>query len=91
LVPEEHQEINDIQFCIKRYVEDDRIIKKIEVIDQDVEQTFAEKVSAFTLADFEAMLHETGFELIDSFGDYDLNPYEQDQSNRLILLTRPKL
>ncbi len=49
---------------------------------------FKEEVKAFTLADFERLLSKSGFQLVEHFGDYGLNPFNQVQSDRLILICK---
>ena len=86
LVAEETKEIDDITFNIKRFVENKKIIKEIRFEDKGESFYFTEKVSAFTLADFEAMMEEAGIYLLEIFGDYKLRKFYKTQSERLILL-----
>jgi hypothetical protein len=48
-----------------------------------------ERVQALLLADFLALL-ETNFEIIGTFGSYDLNVFHEETSDRLILLAQLK-
>ncbi len=86
LVAEETKEIDGITFNIKRYIENKKIIKEIRFEDKGESFFFTEKVSAFTLADFEAMMEEAGIYLLEIFGDYKLRKFYKSQSERLILL-----
>jgi hypothetical protein len=86
LVAEEFKEIDGITFNIKRNVENKKIIKEIRFEDKGESFFFTEKVSAFTLADFEAMMEEAGIYLLEIFGDYKLRKFYKSQSERLILL-----
>jgi len=86
LVAEETKEIDGIIFNIKRTVENKKIIKEIRFEDKGESFFFTEKVSAFTLADFEAMMEEAGIYLLEIFGDYKLRKFYKSQSERLILL-----
>ena len=86
LVAEEIKEIDGITFNIKRFVENKKIIKEIRFEDKGQSFFFTEKVSAFTLADFEAMMEEAGIYLLEIFGDYKLRKFYKSQSERLILL-----
>jgi hypothetical protein len=47
---------------------------------------FQEKVSAFNLKDFEKMAGISGLNIVKIFGDYQLNKFEKEHSDRLILL-----
>ncbi|WP_329804406.1 class I SAM-dependent methyltransferase [Flavobacterium facile] len=86
LVAEETKEIDGITFHIKRALENKKIIKEIRFEDKGESFFFTEKVSAFTLADFEAMMEEAGIYLLEIFGDYKLRKFYKSQSERLILL-----
>lgn len=86
LVAEETKEIDGITFHIKRAVENKKIIKEIRFEDKGESFFFTEKVSAFTLEDFEAMMEEAGIYLLEIFGDYKLRKFYKTQSERLILL-----
>lgn len=86
LVAEETKEIDGITFNIKRSLENKKIIKEIRFEDKGESFFFTEKVSAFTLTDFEEMMEEAGIYLLEIFGDYKLRKFYKSQSERLILL-----
>lgn len=84
--PDEVKTINNIHFSISKKVIENIIIKTIEVDDNGTKKHYNEKVRLFTLSDFEMLLTNSGFKLISTFGDYNLNPYNNSQSDRLILI-----
>ena len=86
LVAEETKEIDGITFNIKRFVENKKIIKEIRFEDKGQSFYFTEKVSAFTLSDFESMMEEAGIYLLETFGDYKLRKFYKTQSERLIMI-----
>ena len=86
LVAEETKEIDGITFNIKRFVENKKIIKEIRFEDKGESFYFTEKVSAFTLSDFESMMEEAGIFLLEIFGDYKLRKFYKTQSERLIMI-----
>ena len=88
LVAEETKEIDGITFNIKRSVDNKKIIKEIRFEDKGESFFFTEKVSAFTLADFEAMMEEAGIYLLEIFGDYKLRKFYKTQSERLIMILK---
>jgi len=88
LVPEEIQNVDGIQFVINRFVENDTVVKTIEVKDQDKKLEFEERVSMFELKDFKEMLDEAGLNLLNHFGDYELNSFQPESSDRLILIAQ---
>ena len=86
LVAEETKEIDGITFKIKRSVENKKIVKEIRFEDKGESFFFTEKVSTFTLADFEEMMEEAGIYLLEIFGDYKLRKFYKSQSERLIMI-----
>ncbi|MFL9835876.1 class I SAM-dependent methyltransferase [Flavobacterium sp. ST-75] len=86
LVPQETKVIDGIEFHVKRYVEDNHIIKEINFNDKGQQFHFTEKVKALTLEDFETMMEEAGIYLLDVFGDYKLHKFYKNESERLIMI-----
>jgi SAM-dependent methyltransferase len=86
-----HQEIktvDGIEFQIKKFVADGKIIKHINFEHRGKDFAFEERVQAFTLEDFERMLASSGLKIVESFGDYALNPFDENKSDRLILICK---
>jgi SAM-dependent methyltransferase len=88
LVPEETQEVDGLKFIINRIIESNTVVKKITVLDKQETLHFQERVSMFELADFKEMFKETGFELINHFGNYRLDTFDPNKSDRLILVAQ---
>lgn len=88
LVAYEEKTIDNVRFEITRDVENGVIIKRIHVTDGDVELDFEEQVDALELSDFETYLSTAGLELVSTFGNYDLEPFNQQTSDRLILIAQ---
>lgn len=86
LVPEETKTIEQIDFHIKRYLEEGYIVKEINFEDQGEQFHFTEKVRALTLQDFEKMMEDAGLYLLDIFGDYKLRKFHKNESERLIMI-----
>lgn len=86
LVPEETKTIEQIDFHIKRYLEEGYIVKEINFEDQGEQFHFTEKVRALTLQDFEKMMEDAGLYLLDIFGDYKLRKFHKTESERLIMI-----
>ena len=84
LVSNEKKQIDDIIFLIKRYVKDNKIIKEIKIIDNDLEFSYYEKVSLLELEYFKKVFDELGIELVGLFGNYSFDEYQKN-SERLIL------
>lgn len=86
LVEKETKTVNRITFHIHRYVKDGYIIKDISFKDNNENYFFTEKVKALTLEDFQAYFKKADIELLFTFGDYNLGPFDPEQSTRLILV-----
>ena len=85
------QTTGGIDFHIKKRVEDGHVIKKIAFHTEGVDYKFQEKVRLFMLKDFQQLFTKAGLEIIDLFGDYQLNPYDEKSSKRLIIKAIQKL
>lgn len=88
LVTSESKEIDGIKFLIERKYDENHIIKKIIIKDQDSDLNFQEKVRALTLYDFDVMLKKANMKIVDLFGDYSLNEFNAIDSDRLIIISR---
>ncbi len=86
LVPKETKEIHGISFEIKRFVRDNYIYKEIRFRDQGEDFFFTERVKAITLADFENYFKKAEVDLLDIFGNYQLQKFNSKTSHRLILI-----
>lgn len=86
LVAEDVKTVNGIDFLQKRRVENGYIIKDISFTAEGEYYEFQERVRAFTLADFETLFEQAGVYLLDIFGDYKLNKFYKNSSERLILI-----
>ncbi len=88
LVPHEVKEKEGIPFELRKRVENGIIIKDILFSDKGKNYHYQEKVQALQLADFTQLFAQTGFELVDVFGSYDLSPFDVQTSDRLILIAK---
>jgi ubiquinone/menaquinone biosynthesis C-methylase UbiE len=86
LKPREEVQKHGVQFNIQRTVNNGRIIKTIAFQSDGESYIFQEKVQALLLEDFKPLLEKNNLRLISTFGNYDLNPFELETSNRLILI-----
>lgn len=88
LSPEEIKEVNGIKFHLTKQIDDGMIIKDIKFTDRGRNYHFFEKVKAIRRVEFLEYFENTGLEVIDIFGDYELNPYVADKSERMIFLLK---
>lgn len=75
----DHSEIHQ-----RRWVEDGRVNKQITIRSNGDTQSFCESVRLYTIDDFRKMYLEAGFDLVETYGDYDGHPHTKS-SPRLIL------
>jgi SAM-dependent methyltransferase len=90
LVTNETKEVEGTIFTISRRYDGTHIFKDIQFYDSGREFQYTERVQAITHTDFSELLNTCGFELIRTFGDFDLNPFEAETSDRLILIARKR-
>jgi SAM-dependent methyltransferase len=86
LVPEEIKKIDGIEFHISKYVEDQHIIKEIEFEHEGKIYDFKERVKAIRRSEFLEYFEHADFKVLDIFGDYMLNPYIAETSDRMIFI-----
>ena len=88
LVQKETKEMDGVTFNISRKVEDNFIIKNIEVNHDEEKMSFQEKVKALTKDDFFELLTFAGLTIINTFGNYKLDDFNQQTSDRLIIIAK---
>lgn len=88
LVPSEERIIDGVKFNISREVDGESILKKIRIDDDGKIMEYEERVKALSKMDFIGMFHRQGLEIIDTFGNYHLDKFDEDDSPRLILIGR---
>jgi SAM-dependent methyltransferase len=76
----------EIDFDIHKSVNGNSIVKRIEFSDHGKKFFFEECVSLLRKEDFEKFAAPAGLRLLHTFGNYRLQPYSEETSDRLILL-----
>ncbi len=76
----------DISFHIKKRLENNIIRKEIIAEDKTGKHFFKEEVKALTLADFTRLAEKTGFKIKHTFGNYSLQDFDVNTSERLIII-----
>ncbi|GIV59249.1 class I SAM-dependent methyltransferase [Rhodocaloribacter litoris] len=89
LIPEDVRHENGLLIRQRRWIDDGRINKQIELHQNGCTLTFCESVRLLTLDDFRRLYDEAGLDLLDTFGDYDGSPHHED-APRLILYARKR-
>jgi SAM-dependent methyltransferase len=90
LVPRETKEIDGYHFYIRREVIDGKIVKHIQAEREEKLWMFREEVQTLMQHHFHTFLNNTGFTLVNEFGDYALNPFHPKLSDRYIFLAKKK-
>jgi SAM-dependent methyltransferase len=86
----ETKSIQGIDFQIQKSNNANFIFKTRKFKDKGQDFEFQEEVKIIHLAKFKEYLSAQNLELIEVFGDYQLSPYLEDSSPRLILIARKK-
>ena len=87
LVEKETKIIGNIIFNIKRSFKDNFIVKKIKIKDNNEIFYFEERVMELTINDFQDYLKKFNFEILDVYGNYNLEKYHKN-SERLIMIIK---
>jgi 2-polyprenyl-3-methyl-5-hydroxy-6-metoxy-1,4-benzoquinol methylase len=88
MITEETKVVSGIQFELHRKYSGTHIIKEINFKDGEQNFSYQEKVQALKKEDFESLLQNNGFSLMHIFGDYNLNSFDKNLSDRLILIAQ---
>ena len=86
LVEKEEKIINNTEFIIKRYLEDDMLVKSISITHENKIHHFKEEVKSYRIEDFLSMFEKLNLKLIKTYGDYKLNAFNKESSPRLIMV-----
>ena len=83
---EEIVQHDQIKFVIKRHYTKSRLTKEIAIYDDTKELHFEESLSSFTLTEMKDLFESVGFIHSKSFGNYQLDDYNETSSPRMILI-----
>ena len=87
LVIEETKVIDDLIFEIKRRSDGKHIYKEIKFNDKK-DYLFREKVMDLSINDFENYFKRYNLKIVKTFGDYNLNEFDIQNSKRLIMIIK---
>jgi len=80
----ESKTVGNIFFEITKEINSGRILKHIHVNDDGKIHDFEERVSLLGPEEFEAFFKACNLKVVNIFGEYDLSPFSEKSSNRLI-------
>ncbi len=86
LISEEKKQIDGLEFEIARSYDQSHITKDISFVDEGKRYHFQERVQALKLEDFEELMLRNGFNILRTFGNFDLEPFNASISDRLIII-----
>jgi SAM-dependent methyltransferase len=88
IVALENKNIDGVRYAITRWHDKNFFFKKIHIEDAIAGEPYEyiEQVSKFSLSHFEKMLSDHGFRIKNVFGNYQLDPYNSERSERLIVM-----
>lgn len=90
LCADESKKVGQIIFNIHRHSCAKYIEKEIHFEDNGRAFTFTEKVRALDYSTLKNMLDATGLQIITTFGSYSLSQFEENTSDRLIIVAKKK-
>lgn len=90
LPSKELKQIEGIDFVISKSLEQNFIVKKINFKYRQNEFSFQEKVAAFSFNQLKTLTENSGFSLIQSFGSYQLDSFNENTSERLVMVLQKK-
>lgn len=90
LVQEEVKVLDGISFKITKEFKNHIIYKTIEFEDEGIHHRHTEEVFALDHSDFKTIFETCGFNIESTFGDYQLNPFNKEESSRLIIIAKKK-
>ncbi len=79
-----------ITFHISKIIENNTIIKNIDFEDSTKKFHFEERVKLFEKTYFESLANDCNLQIINTFGNYQLEEFNQKSSPRLILVLQKK-
>jgi len=88
LVEEETKEVDGIRFHLERKYDNEHIFKHIRFKVGEEKFHYMERVQALKEKDFVQLLTANKFNIISTFGDFSLKPFNEKTSDRLILIAQ---
>jgi 2-polyprenyl-3-methyl-5-hydroxy-6-metoxy-1,4-benzoquinol methylase len=79
--------VDDVIFRIRKFAENDRIIKEIEVIDGKNQYFYYEKVKYYTAETLCNMIEKEGMKILHIYGNYHLSTFNPSVSERVIIVS----
>ncbi|MCX6353168.1 MAG: class I SAM-dependent methyltransferase [Bacteroidetes bacterium] len=88
IIPYHEAEMGGYKFIINKKIEDGFVRKYIRVIDGEKEMDFMEEVKLLSHQKLTEYFATIGFKIQGVYGDYSLNPFDEQKSERLIIIAQ---
>lgn len=86
LIPSEHKTLSGIDFHITKELKDDHIIKNIQFFDKGINFSYEEIIKAIRKEEFLSYFNHYQLKILNIFGDYSLNEFSPEKSDRMIFI-----
>jgi len=88
LIPNSDSLISGVHYTCSKWFDQEHFYKHIQIDDPGAKRSlaFTERVTKFSLGNFKKLFSAQGLNIAETFGDYELNAYEESSSPRLIML-----
>ncbi len=86
LIPEQVKTIEGIDFHLQKEIQDGVVYKTVDFTLTGQPYHFQERVRLFTLTDFQVLFAAANLRIRQTYGDYQLSPFDEKTSSRLILI-----
>ena len=88
LIPYHVKEVDGIKFNIHKEIRNNFIYKEITFTDSGTNYAYREEVKVLYLSHFEQYMKNAGLTILYTYGSYDLAAFNQEKSNRLIIIAK---
>jgi SAM-dependent methyltransferase len=84
MVAEEEQRKGALIIRIQRKIDQNRIVKQIEIIDKGQSHFYQESILGLSESDFQFLFSKANFHVLECWGDYQGSPFDLKTSARMI-------
>lgn len=88
LVYNETKIVDGISFYITRNIKNGFIIKNIQFVANDKDHSYTERIKYLEEKQLKVYFQKVGLKIVNTFGDYHLNDFNSQTSNRLIIIAK---
>lgn len=78
----------EISFDVHKFLNKRHVMKQIEFTDKGKHYIFTERVEALKKSDFLSLFEQVNLKVINIFGDYKLNSFNKEESDRMIFIVK---